>query len=558
MARLLAMVLLVLLTGLAGCGDPSDESDASVSAHFTDVTAASGIDMVPVCGEDPPTRLMEVKGCGVALIDYDGDGDADLFVPNGATLADPEHGPGARLFRNEGDLRFTDVTAETGLAFHRWGYGAAVGDADGDGRDDLYVSCFGNNALLMNRGGGRFEDVALAAGVAGDVWSAHASFGDIDGDGDLDLYVANYAVLPVTGPAPQATFLGVKVFAGPMGLPTVPDVLYRNEGDGSFTDISEESGIHSRPAAWALGAVILDMDGDHLADIYVGNDSSASFLFRNLGGGRFEEVGVNSGVAFNEDGAGQATMGIALADVTGNGSPDLFTTNFMHDSNTLHANLGGLLFEDRTRSYGLHSVSQPFLSWATGFFDLDHDADEDLVVFSGHIYPEETCAEQGWKYRQLPLLFERVEKRFEVATAARAGAWLGEPRCDRSAAFGDLDGDGDIDMIVVERNGPLRLLRNDRDDSSWLQVELRDGRPGHDPRGFGSQIVLRSGSATQTRWIASGVGFMATSEPIAHFGLGAAGAPSRSAMVVEVTWSDGHLQRVEGVAPARRILVERD
>lgn len=544
---------------LAGCseqdGTADGESEGSGSRlHFTDVTASSGIDMTTTTGRTPPTQILEVKGGGLGLIDYDGDGDSDVFVPNGATLESPYRGPGCRLFRNDGGLRFRDVTAAAGLSFDRWGYGVAVGDYDNDGFDDLYVTCYGGNALLRNTGSGGFEEVTAEAGVAGDAWSTASTFGDLDNDGDLDLYVTNYLELDTDNLPPPGEFLGMEVFKGPIGLPPRADVLYENQGDGTFREISESSGILAPDPAYGLGAVILDFDGDHRADIYVGNDSLRNFLFRNLGGNRFELAGLESGIGLNQDGRAQATMGIAVGDVDGNGTPDLFTTNFINDTNTLHVNLGDCHFEDRTKLYGCGLGSSLSLSWATCFFDFDHDADEDLVVFNGHIYPEEALRTFRWEYRQAPLLYAREGDRFRQLQADSAGNWLAEKHSDRSVAFGDLDADGDIDMVVTQLNGPVRVLRNDRDGGNWLIVLLNDARPGRERRGFGSRITLRSAGSVQTRWIVGGTSFLAAHQPIAHFGL----EQGVDSVELEVTWPDGHVQSVAGVAPGQHLTIERD
>ncbi len=547
--RPLVALLALLVAASAG---PEGPAAAAGRLHFTDVTATSGIDMVMTCGRGLPTQILEVKGGGLALIDYDRDGDLDLFVPNGAYLDAPRAGPGARLFANDGKMHFRDVTPASGIDFHGWGMGVAVGDVDGNGFDDLFIAAYGPDVLLLNDGG-RFVDATAQAGLGDPAWGAAAAFGDIDDDGDLDLFVANYVEFDPRHPPAPRTFRGRPVFGGPMGLKGAPDRLYENLGQGRFRDITVPSGLAAAAPSYGLGVVMLDFDGDGRPDIFVGNDSMPSFLWINQGGRRFKDQGLVTGLALNGDGEAQATMGIAIGDVNGDGRPDVFTTNFADDTNTLRVSLPGAPFgyDDRTRQYNLGAISRPFVGWATGFYDFDQDGDEDLVVFNGHVYPAATLETMNSTYRQKPLLFERTGARFEPVPAEEAGAWLGEAHVDRSAAFGDLDGDGDIDMVVAELNGPVRVLANDGARGHYLIVELEQPDTGN-RHGFGSRIALRQGDATQTRWVFSGGSFQAASAPYAHFGLATDAEAS-----LEIAWSDGSRQAMPHVQVDRRLRVKK-
>ncbi len=518
----------------------------------------------------PSTQILEVKGNGLALIDYNKDGHLDLFVPNGATLADPERGPGWRLFANTGssDVHFNDVTQQVGIAHTRWALGAAVADFDNDGWDDLYITCYGDNVLLRNAGGSRFIDVSDAAGVAYGGWSTSAAFGDVTGDGALDLYIANYLEFDAASPPPQSEFLGTRVLAGPRGFPAQHDALHRNNRAGAFEDISESSGVRSVQPAFGLGAVILDFDGDGRQDIFVGNDSMRNFLFHNIGGDGSQpflvDRGLQSGIGANADGANQATMGIAIADINGNNLPDVFTTNFSSDTNTLHLNAGDMFFDDRTAQYGLGQVSRTFLGWACGFFDFDHDGSEELFIVNGHVYPNASRELMDSDYEQPPLLFQRrpgdPQSRFERASAQDVGTWLDVPRRDRAAVFGDLTGDGSIDVVIGEMNGPIRVLRNDSTAvGGWLVVELLDDRPqSHNRAGLGSRVQLmhKDTGQSMTRWIYGG-GFMSANPFYAHFGIPSDWLDRSAELTLRITWPDGAVQDVTLPKVNRRVRIDR-
>jgi len=550
--------LLLPLAGAAAMEAGAQPGDEVPPLHFQDVTAESGIDFTPTSGDFPLEAILEVKGGGLGLIDYDGDGDLDLFVPNGATLEDPHNGPGCRLFENRGSMRFEDATERARLTFNRWAMGVTVGDYDADGHDDIFIACYGPNALLRNRGDGTFEDVTAASGIDGDAWSTGCALGDVDADGDLDLYVVNYLEFDPDQPPPPGQFKSEIVFGGPRGMVPSADVLYLNRGDGTFRDATEEAGCVPQRPRYGLGVAILDLTGDGRQDIYVGNDSDPNFLFVNEGDATFSEQGLFSGLAANMDGYFQATMGIGIADVDGNGRPDVFTTNFSSDTNTLHLNLDGSFFEDRTRAYGLGMVSRTYLSWACGFYDFDHDADEDLFIVNGHVYSQATMETMDSSFRQTPNLFVRDGDRFELAEPSRAGDFLAEKHVDRTFVAGDLDADGDIDIVIAELNGPLRVIENVGADASgrdWLIVELRE-RPGVGNRhGVGSMIELRdpAADAPQRRWIVGGAGFQSHSAHYAHFGLGEDPGP----VELTITWPDGATQTVENVRPSRHLVVER-
>ncbi|MBT8484817.1 MAG: hypothetical protein HKO59_04250 [Phycisphaerales bacterium] len=547
--RLAVLVACLLCSFLVGCRDAATPPPAVDPApRLTDVTAASGLVFTTTSGRTPPSQILEVKGVGIGLVDVDGDGDLDVFVPNGATLETPDRGPGVRLFVNDGRGRFHDGTRAAGLTVERWSLGVAAADYDDDGDQDLYLTCFGPDVLLRNRGDGTFEDITTTAGVDVGGWSTGAAFGDLDGDGDLDLYVTRYLHFDPVAPPPLSSFRGVPVFAGPRGLPPAPDVLLENTGDGRFRDASVEAGISGLPPSYGLSVLVLDLDGDDRLDVFVGNDSVPNYLLRrrhDTAGLQFENVGVESGIATSGDGSPRATMGIAVGDVDGDGGPDVFTTNFTGEPNTLHVGRPSGFFDDATTRYGLLAIGRRFVGWGAAFADLDHDGDEDLLYLNGHVYPDAVLRTLNEQRRQLPHLLERDGERFTRIISDAPADWLNVPRCARALALGDLDGDGDLDAVTAGVNEPVRVLRNDHATGAWIMVA-----PDHP---IGCRVTVRRGEETWTRWIPGGGGFLSATPPIAHVGLGSDDGP----VTVEVRWPGGTTRTLEGATPGRVVRVGR-
>ena len=518
---------------------PADQvtSGAKVAIRLEDVTASSGIDFTTTSGELPPTQIIEVKGGGVALIDFDGDGDEDLFFPNGATLASPAQGPGARLYENLGNMRFRRVEPDPPL--RAWAFGPAVGDFDGDGREDIAVACHGSIRLLLNAGNGSFIDVSDRlpdAARDASAWNTSVAAGDLDADGDLDLYITRYLRIDPSAPPGPSLFKGVPVMSGPRGLDPQRDVLLRNIGGGRFEDATASSGIAALPAAYGLNAAVADFTGDGRPDILVANDSHPDMLLRNLGDMRFEDAGRRMGIATNMEGTEQASMGIAIGDVNGDALPDAHVSVFSSDTNTVHESREGHFFDDRTGLRGVGVPSRRLCGWASAFADLDHDGDEDLVTVNGHTYPQATLALMDSEWEQPVLVLERRGDRFEPVAPDTLGPGLGGRHRDRSAVFADLDADGDIDIVIAGLNQPVRVIRNAHDSADdWIAIRLDDPRAAGNRAARGARIQLSDSGTVQSRWLAGGGPFQSNRSVEAHFGT----ASARGPWTVTVTWPDG-------------------
>jgi len=521
--------------------------------YFTNITARAGLEKFRhVSGVADKRFILESPSGGVALFDYDNDGWLDIYLVNGSTFAalqGKEKPPRAALFHNNRDGTFTDVTAKAGVANERWGFGVAAGDYDNDGWEDLYVTNFGKNRLYHNNGDGTFTDVAGDVGAAIDSWSTGATFGDYDGDGDLDLFVAGYVAFdPANPPEPRTTkdgqkychYRGQPVMCGPRGLEGAPDHLLRNDG-GKFTDVSKQAGVADEKGYYGFGAAFCDIDDDGKLDLIVVNDSTPKFLYLNKGGGVFEDASFVSGFALNEDGREQAGMGLAVGDYDNDGKLDLYVTNFSDDSNTLYHNEGEGLFNDVTFAAGHGAPTIPFLGWGVAFIDFDNDGLKDVFVANGHVYPQVDKYDWGTTWAQRPLLFKnRNGKVFDLLPAA-TGSGLAVVKSARGAAFGDLDNDGRVDVVLNNCDDAPTVLRNvTKEAGHWLTLKLVGGAKS--PRdAIGATAWLTADGKRQRADVISGASYCSQSDLRLHFGLGKATKVDK----LEIRWPSGARETVD-------------
>jgi enediyne biosynthesis protein E4 len=525
-----AQLLVIALASLAGGAAAARGDGAGLGFAFTEVAQKAGLTAVTVFGGTGANRyLLETTGAGVALFDYDGDGRLDVFFVNGTTLAGFPKGqePVNHLYRNRGDGTFEDVTARSGLGQSGWGQGVCTGDYDNDGREDLYVTYYGLSRLFRNRGDGAFEDVTAKAGLANPDkkktrWGTGCAFLDYDRDGKLDLLAANYIDLDLaTAPTPDSglcRYKGVKVACGPPGLTGGKNVLYHNRGDGAFEDVSDKAGITKASGTYGLGVSTLDFDDDGWVDAYVANDSNPSALYRNNHDGTFTDIAVSSGCAYSQDGKPQAGMGVAIGDYDRNGTMDIFKTNFAGDTSTLYANSGQGFCDDRTFAAGI-GVNTRWLGWATAFVDFGNDGWLDLFLANGHVYPEVAQLQTEAAYEQRKVVYvSRGNGRFEDVSE-RLGPPVTTPRAARGAAFGDIDDDGDVDVVVSNVNGPPDLFRTETEPGRhWLLVKLVGTTSNRSA--IGSRVACTAGGVRQWQEVRGGGSYMSQNDLRAHFGLG--------------------------------------
>jgi hypothetical protein len=558
-ARPLVSVCAVLL-GAHFLSPHLARSDGGLGFAFTEIAPQAGLTAVTVFGgKDANRYLLETTGTGVALFDFDGDGFLDVFLVNGTTLEGFPKGqePINHLYRNRRDGTFEDVTARAGLGASGWGQGVCAGDYDNDGHEDLFVTYYGQNRLYRNRGDGTFEDVTARAGLLDKKtrWGTGCAFLDYDRDGKLDLLAANYIDLDLaTAPTPDSglcRYKGVKVACGPPGLTGGKNVLFHNRGDGTFEDVSDKAGITKASGTYGLGVSTLDFDDDGWVDAYVANDSNPSALYRNNHDGTFTDIAVTSGCAYSQDGKPQAGMGVAIGDYDHNGTMDIFKTNFAGDTSTLYSNSGQGFCDDRTFAAGI-GVNTRWLGWATAFVDLGNDGWLDLFLANGHVYPEVAQLKTEAAYAQRKVVYmNRGNGRFEDVTE-QLGAPATTPRAARGAAFGDIDNDGDVDIVITNVNAPPDLFRTDTEAGRhWLLVKLVGTTSNRSA--IGARVGCTAGGMTQWQEVRGGGSYMSQNDLRAHFGLGETSKVDR----LWVRWPRGLEEEWRDVA-ADQILTLRE
>ncbi|HKW18477.1 MAG TPA: CRTAC1 family protein [Terriglobales bacterium] len=517
-------------------------------AQFTDVAQKAGLTHPIIYGGVESKRyIVEVVGCGLAFIDYDNDGWMDLFVLSGTRLDDSAPDASNRLYHNNRNGTFTDVTAKAGLTRKGWACGVTVGDYDNDGYDDIFVTYYGHDVLYRNNGDGTFTDVTSRAGLALDAvrYGSGCTWVDYDRDGRLDLFVANYLnttieKLPKPGENPDCTWKGVAVNCGPRGLPTGFVQLFHNNGDGTFTDVSKSSGVAASAGSYPMTVVAADYDNDGWPDIYVACDSTPSWLFRNQHDGTFREEALERGVALSEDGMEQAGMGVGVGDYDLDGNLDIFKTNFADDTNVLYHGDGKGNFDDVTIRSGL-GVETRYVGWGTGMVDLDNDGFPDLFVATGSVYPEVEKKVPAYPFRTPRFIFRNLgDGRFEELID-EAGPGISETHASRGCAFGDFDNDGDIDVLVMNMNEPPSLLRNDVSSGGhWLKVQLIGVHSNRSA--IGTRVTARYGKHLQTQEVQAQSSFYSANDRRLHFGLG-----PETRVQLTVRWTNGSSETITAV-----------
>jgi len=526
-------------------------------AHFIDVAREAGLTAPVIYGNaDSKDYILEATGCGCAFFDFDNDGWMDIFLLSGTRVGGAPTGATNRLYRNNRDGTFSDVTEKAGLHDAGWASAVCVGDYDNDGYEDLFCTYFGQNKLYRNNGDGTFTDVTKPAGLWNDVprWGAGCTFVDYNRDGHLDLFVSNYLQfdfkhVPKPGANSNCNWKGIPVECGPRGLPPGYHSLYRNNGDGTFTDVSKQTGISELRESYGMTAVAADFNEDGWPDIFVACDSTPSLMLINTGKGTFNEEGVLRGVALSEDGMEQAGMGVGVGDYDLDGHLDIFKTHFAEDTNGLYHNDGTGNFEDVTRAAKI-GVETRYICWGAGMVDLDNDGYPDLFMTTGNVYPQLERTLPQYPNKSPRFVFRNLGNGTFEELSEEAGPGVAEAHCSRGCAFGDFDNDGDLDILIVNLNEPPSLLRNDmRGDHHWLKIKLIGTKSNRSA--IGARVVVHYAGKKQAQEVMSQSSFYSSNDPRLHFGLGA-----EKTADVEIRWPSGAREDFKAVAANQLIVVK--
>ncbi len=537
----------------------SQSTDKPFAVTFVDIAKNAGLtDTTIYGGVNSKKYIIETNGCGVAFFDYDNDGWMDLFVMSGTKLEGFTKGqePTNHLYKNNKNGTFTDVTEKSGLRRTGWGSGVTIGDYDNDGNEDLFLTYYGQNVLYRNIGNGIFEDVTAQAGFPiGNIrWGSGATFIDYDRDGKLDLFIANYLKFDVqTAPEPgkggNCFWKGIPVNCGPKGLPFDTNLLYKNNGNGTFTDVSEKSGINKVSGRYSMTSIVTDFNNDGWQDIYVACDSTASTLYRNNKNGTFTDVSLETGSAYNEDGNAQAGMGVTIGDYDNNGFSDIFKTHFADDLPILYKNSGKDFFDDASRMAGFDHTR--YVQWGTGFADFDNDGLQDILTVTGNVYPEVEKFFKEYPHRSPRLLYQNLGNGKFKDVSINAGTGISEPKSSRGSAYGDFDNDGDIDALVMNMNEPPLLLKNDlKLNNNWLKIKLIGTKSNRS--GIGSKVTINIGETTQTQEVTAQTSYYSHNDLRLHFGLGT----HKKVDSIQIRWATGDFETIKNISANQIITIK--
>jgi hypothetical protein len=558
MERCRSPIGLVLALCLAAPGLPARQQPASTTSTavvFRNIAAAAGVNVTHVSGASPEKYFAEIMGSGGLFFDFDDDGWIDIFLVDGGSIADPRVAATARhrVYRNRGNGTFEDVSAQSGIRHREYGVGACAGDYDNDGLVDLYVTNYGPNVLYRNVGHGRFTEVPRAGGAGTALWSTSCAFTDVDRDGFLDLFVTNYVQADRT----NNKFCGkrspvmLRGYCHPLAYDPSPNVLYRNTGKGTFQDVSVKAGI-AGVRGNGLGVAVTDVDEDGWPDVFVANDGKPNFLFRNAGAGAFKEVGLLAGVSLAADARPRAGMGTAFGDYDGDGRLDLVVTNHEFEMHSLFRGLGGGVFTDVTLASGLGPLTLPYVGFGVAFVDFDNDTRRDLVIVNGNVVDNIAAFRKGAKHAQPSLLLRNTGTRF-VSVGGQAGPAFAAETVSRALAKGDIDNDGDLDLLITSNGGAVQLLLNEGGNRNNALLVRTVGTSTSNRDGIGARLELTAGARTFVDQVTSGSSYLAQHDMRVHFGLGAAARADR----LEITWPDGRVDVMENL-PANHVITVRE